>query len=144
MSSISQCQYDIKKYNTLKSKVNSVISALALTINDSNNISNSISNRYQINDDSAPIVFRVNQLKDDIKETHDYLKFKVIPAIDSAISGLNQNIKSIEREEQRRQEQRRIEEEQKKKEEEKKKKEEEEKRKKEEQKRKSPYRRTSR
>ena len=50
MLSISQCEYDINRYRSLKSAIYSVISKLSLASNDTNNLSNDIKNRYQVND----------------------------------------------------------------------------------------------
>ena len=99
MSSIVQCEYNIKRYNSLKANINSVISNLSSAISNAENLSDGIRNKYQINDDDTPIVARTIQLKDSITATCDFLSNKIIPAIDAAIYSLNREITQLEQEE---------------------------------------------
>ncbi len=99
MSSISYYQYNINRYRTLKTNINSVISYLSMAKNNAESVGNDIKNKYEINDSNTPIFNRAIQLKDNISSTCNYLSNKVIPAIDSAIYSLNREIARIEAEE---------------------------------------------
>lgn len=100
MSSISQCQYDIKRYKILKNNINSIIFQLSQVIENTDDFNNEIKTKYQINDNYTPIVSRTIQLKDNMESTNKYLINKVIPAIDSAINNLNNKIVHLEEESQ--------------------------------------------
>lgn len=98
MSSISQCKNNIIKYRNLKSNLNSIVSNLALAISNTDDISSQIKNKYSVNDSVTPTVTRTIQLKNDMKTTYNYLKNKVIPAIDVAISNTNKELRKLEQE----------------------------------------------
>lgn len=98
MSSISQCRSNLIKYKNLKVNLNSILSKISSAISDSDNVGNKIKNRYLINDESTPIVSRTIKLKNDMKSTYNYIKFKVLPAIDVAISNTNKEMKKLEKE----------------------------------------------
>ena len=104
MASIAECRNDINRYNTLKSKVNSVISYLISASNSAESLSNTIKNNYTVNDASTPIVTRTNKVKDKITEMYKYLQNTVLPAIDRSITDLNNTIARLEREERERRE----------------------------------------
>ncbi len=104
MASIAECRNDINRYNTLKSKVNSVISYLSSASNSADNLGNTVKNNYTVNDASTPIVSRTVKLKNTIEEMYRYLQGTVLPAIDSAIAGLNSTIARLEQEERERRE----------------------------------------
>lgn len=99
MSEISQCISRIQKYKRLKADVKSVMAKLSLAINDTNDINLRIENRYLVNDNPTPIVSRTKELKSDMKTTYNYLKHKILPEIDAAISGLNKKKDRLEKEE---------------------------------------------
>lgn len=92
MSSISQCQNDIQRYKILKTKINSIISKLSLVINNTDDLSSEIRSKYQVNDSDTPIVTRIKTLNEEIEKTNSYLRSKVLPAIDVAITKLNKEI----------------------------------------------------
>ena len=100
MSSIEQCRYDIRRYNRIKTSVNSIISRLASATRDMNDFSNEIKNKYLINDDCAPIILKSNKLETNLKDVQHTLKNKVIPAIDNSIYKLKKTISQLEAEEQ--------------------------------------------
>ncbi len=107
MSSIAQCQNDIVRYRNLKSDLDSIIAKLSSAIQDSDDLNTEIKSRYLINDNPAPIYSSVNNLKNDINETRDYLDNTVKPAIDSAIDDLyteKSRLERIERERREREE----------------------------------------
>ncbi len=97
MSSISQCQYDIERYKTLKSNINSIICQLTQVIGNTDEFNNEIKTKYQVNDKYTPIVSRTVQLKDNMESTNKYLSNKVIPVIDSFIINLNKEIARLEK-----------------------------------------------
>lgn len=87
-----QSEFDIIRYNTLRNKLNSIVSNLSLTISNNLNIIDEIKGKYQLNDDYTPVVSRMTQLNKNIESTYNYLNNNVIPAIDSAINCLNNEI----------------------------------------------------
>ena len=98
MSSISQCQYNIQRYRTLKTKINSIISNLSFAITNTDDLNTEIKSKYQVNDNYTPIVTRTADLKKNITKTSNYLSDKIIPAIDVAISNLYKEIARLEEE----------------------------------------------
>ncbi len=104
MSSISQCRYEISRYNSLKSSINSVISSLSSASGSADDLSYEIKDKYKLNDNSTPIVDRTIELKENIENTSNFLSNKVIPAIDSAIYSLYREIERLEAEERARRE----------------------------------------
>lgn len=102
MASVSQCQNDIRRYTILRNNVISIISQLSQTIRDTDDLSNGIKSKYQINDNYTPTVSRAIQLKSNMESTCNYLNNKVIPAIDRAIDNLNNDILKLRNEEKQR------------------------------------------
>lgn len=102
MLSISQYEINIRRYKNLKSNLNYIITKLSLAIDNADNISNEIKERYLINDNYTPIVSRTIKLKNSMNDTYNYLNNKVIPAIDSAIYTLNRELTRLEQEEKNR------------------------------------------
>ena len=98
MSSISQCQYNIQRYRTLKTKINSIISNLSFAITNTDDLNTEIKSKYQVNDNYTPVVTRTTNLKNNIKKTSNYLNNTIIPAIDSAISDLYKEIARLKEE----------------------------------------------
>lgn len=107
MSSIAQCQNDIVRYRALKSNLNSITTILSSAIQDASDFNNEVKSKYLINDNAAPISSGITVLRNDIKETRDYLNGTVKPAIDSAINDLQREkarLEQIERERREREE----------------------------------------
>lgn len=99
MSSISQYEYNIRRYETLKKNVNSVMSKLSLAIDNTNDIAIEMKSKYQINDISTPIASRTTKLKSNIESVYNYLNSKVVPELDSVINSLNKEVEHLEKEE---------------------------------------------
>lgn len=92
MSSIAQCEYDIRRYRTLRSEVSSISSKLNSASDNAETVASDIEKKYQVNDSYTPIVTRTKELRKNINSTSKYLTSKVIPAIDSAIDSLYREI----------------------------------------------------
>lgn len=104
MSSIWQCEQEIQRYRNLSSNIGTIMSNLSMAAGNVYNLSNTMDNKYQVNDNFTPIVARTTSLKNSIDSTYNYLKNTVIPSIDSAITDLNREIDRIEQEERERRE----------------------------------------
>jgi hypothetical protein len=100
MSSILQCENDIKRYRNLKDKLNTILYELLSSQNELSTVSSNIKNKYQVNNDTTPIYSRVTKLDGNIDTTYNYIKNKIIPSIDSAINSLNKQIDDINEEEE--------------------------------------------
>lgn len=101
MSSILERERDIRKYQTLKTNTIAICEKLSLAINNTDNLNKEIISKYSINGNRTPITSRTEKLKSDIKETYNYLKNNVLPAIDLEIFSLNkENKNQIETERQ--------------------------------------------
>lgn len=103
MASIASCNAEIRRYKNLKSKINSIISYLSRFDDTSSDLIQDLNRAYQINSDSSVLENRIANNKKDVKETSNYLKYTIIPAINSEINELNRTIQRLE-EEARRQE----------------------------------------
>ena len=74
MASIAECRNNINNYNTLKSKVNSIITYLN-NYNDKDDIVlTKLDQNYSINSENANIYGTLNNLSTDINKTSNYLK----------------------------------------------------------------------
>ena len=98
MSSISQCEYDIRRYENLKLKIKSILSKLYSAVNNANNFNDEIKSKYQVDDNYTPIVSRTDNLKNDMQATCNYLSNTVLPAINLAIVDLKNEIAILEAE----------------------------------------------
>lgn len=99
MSSISQCENDIRRYKVLKENINSVVEKLSLAVSNASTLNTELKNKYQVDDSNTPISNRVKDLKNNIENTSNFLKDKVISEIDGAINNLNREIARLEEEE---------------------------------------------
>lgn len=111
MASISQCEHDIVRYQALKGKINSIASNLSSAVHNVEDATTEIKTKYQINDNSTPLVSRSIQLKSNMENTSAYLTGTIISSIDQAIQNLNAEIERIKEEERRRAEEARRQEE---------------------------------
>ncbi len=101
MASIAECRNNINNYNTLKSKVNSIITYLN-NYNDKDDIVlTKLDQNYSINSENANIYGTLNNLSTDINKTSNYLKNTILPEIDNAIRNENNTIAAIEEEQRR-------------------------------------------
>lgn len=92
MSSISEYKYDLKRYKTIKSYLNTIANELSYAIDNANDVGNSIKSRYLVNDDYTPIVSRSRQLSSNLTSERNYIRNRVIPAINLAIRDLEKKI----------------------------------------------------
>ena len=95
MSSILQCQYEIEQYKSLKLKLDSIVSKLSSALNSVDDLNDEIKGRYRVNDDYTPIVFRISDYKTNMENDLNNLKKNVLPAIDLAISDLENEIEIL-------------------------------------------------
>lgn len=94
MPSLEKLENKIERYKILKNNLNSIISKLAMAIDNVENLKNEIKDKYQVDDGNTPIISRTTQLKQNMKSTYDYLSSKVIPAIDLALHGLDEKVEN--------------------------------------------------
>lgn len=98
MSTISECQHEINRYIALRNNINAILSYLNESINSSNITKNNIINNYLINDESTPVVSRIDKLNNNMKNTYNTLK-GTISGINTSIASLKAEIARLEAEE---------------------------------------------
>jgi SMC interacting uncharacterized protein involved in chromosome segregation len=103
--SISSCYETINRYNSLKSNLNNVVSSLNSSVNKLSPVANKISSVYSFDTENTPIVDKCSSLSDDISKTSSYISNSIIPAIDSAINDLRNEISYLEAIEREKEEQ---------------------------------------
>lgn len=84
MSSIAQCIYDIRNYTATEEKVEIIIARLSSAITDVSNTEREIRGSYLVNDNSAVVAERANQLKNELSEIVEFLRGTILPDIDSS------------------------------------------------------------
>lgn len=92
MSSITQYKYDLRRYKTIRTNLNSIVNELSYAIDNADDVGNSIKSRYLVNDDYTPAVSRSRQLKSNLTNERNYIRNSVIPAINLAIRDLEKKI----------------------------------------------------
>lgn len=102
MATVQDCTNNINKYNALKDNIYVIINHLNNANDYSFKAKNQLDGVYTINDSNTNIYSRIKLLSENINSTSNYLKNTIIPAIDNAINGLNNQIKAIQEEERRR------------------------------------------
>ena len=99
MASKSESYNNINNYKYMKDKVNAIITYLN-SYNDINNkLLVTINQNYEVDYDNPVIYDRIKDLSSDVNKTSNYLKYTILPAIDTAIQAENNNIASIEQKE---------------------------------------------
>lgn len=101
MATVQDCTNNINKYNALKDSINIIIKHLNNASDYSFKAKNQLDGVCTINDSNTKIYSRTKSLTENISSTSNYLKNKVLPAIDNAIMGLNNQIEAIQAEERR-------------------------------------------
>lgn len=101
MATVQDCTNNINSYNALKDNINIIINHLNNASDYSFKAQGQLDGIYTINDSNTTIHSRTKSLTDNISSTSNYLKNKVLPAIESAITGLNNQIEAIQAEERR-------------------------------------------
>ncbi len=107
MSSITQCQNDIVKCGKLKSNLDSIITMLSLAVKDTDDLNTEIKSKYLINDNPAKVSSTVMMLKNDMRETLDYLNNTIKPAINDSLDGFKREksrLEQVEREQKEKEE----------------------------------------
>ena len=69
MPSLEKLENKIERYKILKNNLNSIISKLAMAIDNVENLKNEIKDKYQVDDGNTPIISRTTQLKQNMKST---------------------------------------------------------------------------
>lgn len=102
MATVQDCTDSINKYNALKDNIYAIINHLNNATDYSYKAKNQLDGVYTINDYNTNLYSRTKSLAENIGSTSNYLKNTIIPAIDNAINGLNDQIVAIQEEERRR------------------------------------------
>ena len=95
-SQISQCRSDISAFRDLKNKLSAISRNLTIASNSSSDINSKLSVQYSVNDGESRVGLRAKSLSNDINGTNSEIVNKVIPAIDSKINSLQNEIRSLE------------------------------------------------
>lgn len=99
MASIESYKYDIRRYNSIKSNLQTIINYLNSYNVDCDDLSKQIKNVYSINSDDSNLYDNVISIKEDVYKTSNYLKNTVIPSINNEIYSLNKKIAKLQAEE---------------------------------------------
>lgn len=104
MASIAQLKKQLIDFSNYRVSVSVTASYMIKSSNLLGNVSENANNNYSINDDGSNIGETAKSLKESCAETSNYLKNTVIPAIDSKMEEIKNEIERLEEEERRREE----------------------------------------
>ena len=73
MSSIWQCRNDISRYKNLKYTINNIISKLSISIDNANDVSKQVKDKYRINNEGdTPVVYKMDEFSKKLVATKNY------------------------------------------------------------------------
>ena len=101
MATIEQLEQDNKNYSSISSDVGDIIVYLESAINELESLSNNVAIRYTVDDNSTPIITRIDDLKKEIEKVNTYLKTNVKTSIDTSIQSNKLKISSLREAEQK-------------------------------------------
>lgn len=104
MASIAELKRQLTAFANYKISVSVTASYMIKASNSLGSVSETVNNNYRIDDDGSNVGEVAKSLKESCAETSNYLKNTVIPAIDSKMDEIEQEIKRLEEEERRREE----------------------------------------
>lgn len=104
MASIEGYRHDIRQYNDIKWRIWKIIESLDAATQDSSRLSSEVASDYKINGNPTKVVDRIDVLDRAMRDEIDYLRNRIIPALDDAIDDAEREIEWLEEEERRREE----------------------------------------
>ncbi|MBQ6841576.1 MAG: hypothetical protein IJO63_05655 [Bacilli bacterium] len=96
MTPIEECDYDIRRYQSLRNRVKSIIVYLEKYDSKSEEFEKKINGAYLVDNEKTNISKRITDLKDDVHKTSNYLKYTIIPNIDECINRLRKTRQLLE------------------------------------------------
>lgn len=104
MASIAELKRLLTGFANYKISVSVTASYMIKSSSSLGTVADTADNNYSINDDGSNIGEVARSLKESCAETSNYLKNTVLPAIDSKMEEIENEIKRLEEEERRREE----------------------------------------
>lgn len=101
MANKYQLYRDLSQYETLKSDLNKVASYLSEATVSANNIGTILTDNYSINDSGNKAIPRSKKLATNIGKESDYITGTIIPAIDSKMEAIREEIRQEEERERK-------------------------------------------
>lgn len=99
-SQIYQCNIDLEKYKRLKKQLEITVTYLTASKKSGIDIKNKVTNLYQINNEGSNINTRILNWINNIENTCNTINNTIIPAIDTAMSNINNRRYNLEQEKQ--------------------------------------------